>query len=39
VKRVAALLVIFLLLALMAEWSLFTNPLKGWLVSITRVPE
>jgi hypothetical protein len=38
-KRVAALLVIFLLLVLMAEWSLLTNPSKGWLVSITRVPD
>ncbi len=39
VKRVAALLVIFLLLALMAERSLLTNPSKGWLVSITRVAD
>ena len=28
-----------ILLALMADSSLLTNPSKGWLVSITRVPE
>jgi len=39
VKRVAALLVIFLLLALVTEWGLFMTLSKDWLVSIARVPD
>ena len=38
-KRVAALLVIFLLLALVTEWGLFMNLSKDWLVSIAREPD